>query len=113
MATYKFVVFTNAKPGREDEYNNWYTQKHVPEVLDISGFVRAQRFALEPTLSASSEWNFLVLYEIESDDASATISELMRRSKAGELVVSDAMAAERIFYVFRPISPMIEKSDKS
>ena len=28
---------------REDEYNDWYSGTHIPEVLAIPGFVAARR----------------------------------------------------------------------
>ena len=31
-------------PEREDEYNDWYTNTHLPEVLDIPGITAARRF---------------------------------------------------------------------
>jgi len=42
-----FVVKSNAQAGREDEYNSWYNNIHLPEILKIDGFLSAQRFALD------------------------------------------------------------------
>ena len=38
------VVQTGCEPGREDEYNDWYSNTHIPEVLAVPGFVGARRF---------------------------------------------------------------------
>src|SRR5258706_13453663 len=40
-----FVVQTSAVPGREDEFNRWYDDEHLAQVLEVPGFVAAQRFA--------------------------------------------------------------------
>ena len=32
-----FVQSRPSTPGRDDEYNNWYSNEHIPEVLAIDG----------------------------------------------------------------------------
>jgi sugar phosphate isomerase/epimerase len=59
--------------------------------------------------SASKEWQHLIIYEIDTDDVSAARAELARRFKSGEVMMDDSMANERVSYMFRPITPMIEK----
>ena len=44
MAKYTFVVLTNPTSGKEAEYNKWYNDQHIPDVLNVPGFVAAQRF---------------------------------------------------------------------
>jgi hypothetical protein len=48
MATYKVHVFINPLEGRDAEFNEWYDAEHVPDVLALPGFVRAERFAVHP-----------------------------------------------------------------
>jgi hypothetical protein len=69
-ATYKFVVLTNAVEGREDEYNDWYTNRHLPDVLAIPGIVEAVRFELAGTQRIAPPWpyRYLAIYDIETDD---------------------------------------------
>ncbi len=33
-----FMVKSDAVDGREDEYNTWYNEIHLPEVLKIEAF---------------------------------------------------------------------------
>jgi len=44
MAKYTFVVLTNPTSSKEAEYNEWYNKQHIPDVLNVPGFVAAQRF---------------------------------------------------------------------
>lgn len=37
-----------ADPAREDEYNDWYTNTHIPEVCAVPGFVAARRYKARP-----------------------------------------------------------------
>ena len=39
-----YIVKANPMIGREDEFNRWYDEIHLDEVLQISGFKSAQRF---------------------------------------------------------------------
>ncbi|MET7402059.1 DUF4286 family protein [Dactylosporangium sp. NPDC005572] len=64
------VVRTNPVDGREDEYNEWYTNKHVPDILALPGFVAARRYVLaEPDETA--EFRYLAIYEVEGSVADA------------------------------------------
>jgi len=39
------VVFSNPVEGKEDEFNEWYDNVHVPELLAVPGMVSATRYA--------------------------------------------------------------------
>jgi len=45
MVKFTYLVLTNAVPGREEEFNRWYTEQHLPDVLRVPGVVSAQRFS--------------------------------------------------------------------
>ena len=66
MSRYVFVVLTNASGGRDDEFNEWYNNQHIPDVLKIPGFVAAQRFNIAGAQmdGATSPWRYLALYEL-------------------------------------------------
>ena len=86
MKKYTFVVFTNAVGDRDDEFNRWYDERHVPDVLAAPGFAAVQRFRLaETTPSQSFTHRYLALYEIETDDLAKVQQAL------GELAGTDAM----------------------
>ncbi|MDA3630739.1 hypothetical protein OU415_35305 [Saccharopolyspora sp. WRP15-2] len=76
MGRYKFVVFTKPIEGREAEYNEWYDDQHVPDVLNVPGFVAAQRFRLasDQRMPGPLEWEYLAIYEIETDDLKESLA---------------------------------------
>jgi hypothetical protein len=41
MAKHVFVVLTNPVEGKEDTYNDWYTNVHLGDVLKVPGIVAA------------------------------------------------------------------------
>ncbi|MFY9998593.1 MAG: hypothetical protein WAK76_03775, partial [Trebonia sp.] len=38
------LVYSNPVPGMEDEFNEWYSSRHVHEILRVPGYLSAQRF---------------------------------------------------------------------
>jgi len=49
-----------AEDGPEQEWNAWYDEKHVPELLTVPGFVSAKRYR-----DTSNPHSYLAAYEIE------------------------------------------------
>lgn len=65
---HRLVVFSAPKPGHEDEYNQWYNEVHLDEVVAIPGFVAAQRFRLSDDQLPgfpSSPHGYLAIYEFD------------------------------------------------
>jgi hypothetical protein len=79
---------TSPVAGREDEFNHWYDDVHMPEVLATPGFVAGQRYALAGP-GAEDRPRYLAVYEIETDDLSTTLEGLAANAK--NLTRSDAM----------------------
>ena len=45
MGTWIVLVEAScADPAREDEFNEWYNQVHLPDVLETPGIVKALRY---------------------------------------------------------------------
>ena len=68
------IVQTGPVEGCEDDYNRWYENVHIPEVLDLPGFVAAQRFKLSGVQRGSETLphnNYLVIYELTIDPGEA------------------------------------------
>lgn len=96
MARSVYVVKTNPVEGREEEYNDWYNSRHIPDVLNVPGFVAAQRFTLEDLpKNETAPYRYLALYEIEGDPAKALAT--LGEAVAGGMFISEAMdrTAER------------------
>jgi hypothetical protein len=109
MARHVFVVFTNPVAGQEKTYNDWYTNQHLADVLKVPGFVSARRFRLSNTQRAAAPhpWQYMALYDIETDDLKGTLAILSERSGTPAMVLSDALGAERAAWVFEPITPVV------
>jgi hypothetical protein len=71
-------------PDRDQEYNTWYDEVHLPELVALDGFVSARR--LRPV---DGDGPYLALYEIEGDDLQAIVDNM--RANARRLHMSDAL----------------------
>jgi len=71
-------------PDAEEEYNRWYREDHIPELLAVPGFVAARRYQVRRDLTAgeSSKPTYLAVYELEADDLAAPLTEMRARSRA-------------------------------
>ena len=79
-----FVVESNCTdPAREDEFNEWYNNIHVPDMLEAPGVVQGTRYErMDPSEGQS---RYLAIYEIETDDFPAlakAVGENMEKKKA-------------------------------
>lgn len=52
---------------RESEYNDWYDNRHIPEVLTLPGYISATRFRSFPELTGIKQ-RYLALYELDVRD---------------------------------------------
>ncbi len=67
MDKWLLLVGTNCSDAeREDEFNDWYDNTHLPDVLETPGFLGATRY--ENAEPSDGQAKFLALYEIETDD---------------------------------------------
>ena len=75
MAKWLLVGETNCNDAtREAEFNDWYDNIHLPDVLETPGFIRATRY--ENTEPSEGKGKFLATYEIETDDLDQTMKAL-------------------------------------
>ncbi len=49
MAKHILVVMSNpVSPDREAEYNDWYTSRHIPDIVSLPGYAAATRYVASP-----------------------------------------------------------------
>jgi len=89
MAKNILVVLTNPVSGKEDEYNAWYSDVHIREIVDIPGFLSAQRFKLaDAQMGGAGSHRYLAIYEVEGDPAAAL--DALKKARP-DLQMSDAL----------------------
>ena len=96
----KMLVFTNALDGWDEEFNRWYDEIHLPEVLTLPVFSGAERFRLaDAQMFAGQRFRYLAIYEYRGT-AAAALEALM--GAAGGFRMTDAMSPEVHVSLFEP-----------
>lgn len=73
-----------SSPDREQEYNTWYDDVHLRELVALDGFVSARR--LTPV---DGDGPYVAIYEVEGDDLKSVLNNMV--ANAGQLTMSDAL----------------------
>ena len=103
------LALTNAVEGREDEFNDWYTNRHLADLLAIPGIVAARRFGLSDVQRAPPPhpFGFCALYEIETDDLQSVLDALQARANTPAMPISPAMAPNGLILYFTAIGERV------
>jgi hypothetical protein len=103
MATTVFAVHTNAVEGREDEFNDWYDDQHIPDVLAVPGFIRARRYEITDNLATPlTKFKYFAIYEIEGDPVEAAAA--LDKAVADGMFLSPAMSTDLYATIYQPIT---------
>jgi hypothetical protein len=82
-------------PSRDREYNDWYTQVHIPEILAVPGFVAARRYRVyQPGSGPADSYPYIAVFELEADDLNRLIGELEARAADGRMHLTDAIEVD-------------------
>lgn len=102
MAHYLYVVLADPVAGREDEFNDWYTNQHLDDIMREAGFTACQRFR-EAALSGpqAAPNRYLAFYEIETDDIDAVDAAMHAGVGRGGIPISPTLdiATVKAWYV--------------
>jgi len=114
MARHLLMAFSNPLEGLEDEFNRWYNEVHLDDVLKVPGYISAQRFELSPTqMVPGAPYRYVALYEVETDDLEAT-SNTLQLMPQEQLPVSDSWDYERCAtWWFTPITEQVAENPRS
>ena len=91
MAKYKMIVLTQPIAGKESEYNDWYQNVHLSQVVNVEGLTGVQRYRLAHNVGKEAVLPYLAIYDMETDDLAGVMAEMDRRAGTDRMVVSDAV----------------------
>ena len=99
MPKAKFVVYSRPKSAdREDEYNTWYNETHLPELRKVPGFTGARRYKASRHTKGpegvSGLPEYMAIYDIEADDLQAVFDGLSKAVAEGSIHVLDVMETD-------------------
>ena len=71
MTHYRLFAFSDCKdPVREQEYNDWYDNMHLPDMLEVPGMISATRW-MSVDKKENEVHKYVAVYELETDDLKA------------------------------------------
>jgi hypothetical protein len=95
------IAVTNpSSPDREADYNRWYDEKHLPEVLAMPGIQSARRYRgldleiPEAVGGATLGMRNIAIYEMESEDLAETMQNVWRSVAEGEMELDDSLETD-------------------
>ena len=91
VAKYLMAVYSNAQPGRDADYMDWYENVHLGDIRAIPGVLNGRVFEAIPASPAQPSATYLALYDLELDDPMTVLQEIGRRGQSGEMKMTDAV----------------------
>lgn len=109
MEKHILVVFSSARPDQDEDYNRWYDDIHLQDILASKGFAGARRYLLSDHQmpgKTPSPHRYLTIYEVETDDLQDAL-ETLNAAADGMVVSPAADRSTAMAYVFHPIGPRV------
>ncbi len=102
------VVLTEPTEGNEKEFNDYYENVHLEEVIETTGWSSAQRFELSDEVGAKCPLPYLALYEAEADNPKEVI-ETLNETRPQRIQSASINRRTAGIWVFSEIGPKHER----
>ncbi len=106
-----------ASPEQEADYNRWYSEKHIREVVaNVPGVVGATRYKIEKAVTTGTgstphPRDYVAIYELEAEteeDMQAVADALMAALKEGKIDIDSTLDRASLQSSFvRPITDRV------
>lgn len=102
MAEYVMVVQSQALPGRDDEYNDWYDNQHFHDILAIPGVKDGARYDSPVAMFGVPGLKYLAVYNLDIETPEAFMAEMGRRVAEGLMPMTEAIdSAASQLWIYR------------
>jgi len=111
---YIFLALTNPADGREDEFNAWYDEHHIPEVVRYGrGFLGGRRYRLceVPGVGDPAPWRYLAYYDMESDDLAAYHRAPWTETKPPLTPFTGLLNEDHVAWIYCPLGAWVNRRD--
>lgn len=103
MARSLLIVQSNPVPGQEAEFDRWFTEQHLADVVQLDGFaggVLLRKSAFQRNeQGAAHPFRNLAVYELEGDPA-VGVAALDSAGASGRMQLSPTLAQVRLSVVY-------------
>jgi hypothetical protein len=106
MARYLWLVFSNPIDGEAAEYNRWYSEEHMLDVLSIDLVSAAQRFQFAASSGGPEpHQRYLAIYDIEANSPDEAMTAIDKARGTGTMRGTTALDPNTLQWYFRPLGP--------
>jgi hypothetical protein len=109
---YILIVYSNAADGKHEEFNAWYNEVHLPDVLALPNFTSARRFKLIDFKldeeAPTPAHQYVAYYHLRCDDPDQALGDLRDRVLTGRMLMSETMAADFQAVAYEAVSEHME-----
>ena len=97
MPKAQMMVFAAAQDGQREELDRWYDERHIPDLLAVSGLVRAERYDVRALKvpEGTPAWDFMAIYHLEGEDIGTILGAAAQRMGTPEMPASPALDSSR------------------
>lgn len=113
MKEYTLVIYSNPAHGKEQEYNDWYNNQHLSDVLTVPGFISARRYKLSDVkldeAMPEPPHRYVAFYNMKTDNPEAALTDLRTRVETGLIGLSESMDPNFMAYCYEAASELCER----
>lgn len=114
MPSALMVVGSNPVDSEQEaEFNRWYGEDHLDDVLAVAGFTAARRYTLSPVRPMAdtepSPYGYLAVYEVEADDLTVAGRDLQAALDSGAIPISETFDLTGFSVDFYELMPGSER----
>ena len=94
MNRYKMIVYSNPVGDMEEEYREWYSGKHIHDMLNIPGFKGAQWYKMSEHqqigTAADKKYRYVLIWDIEAEDIDDVWQAVIQARRESRITYSPA-----------------------
>jgi hypothetical protein len=102
MAKFYMIINSAARPGRSEEYSEWCSRQHFPDLLRVPGIVAAKRFKALPG-APGEPVRFMAIFGLNCNDPDEVLQEIGRRNGTPDMPRSDSYDRESVQIILTEI----------
>lgn len=109
-----FFALSNAAPGKDAAFNEWYDTHHIREVPETHlGFISGRRFRLNPRqrtgegAGVPSPWEYLAIYQLDPTIDPVTIHQDGRDHPGRTVPAGGTLSDDHVAWTWVPIGPRL------
>lgn len=101
MAKFMLLVLSNVVGDQHDEFNDWYTNRHLSDMLAVPGVKSAERYRV----MQGGGHGYSALYNLDCDDPAKLLEVLSSRFGTDAMPVSATVDGESaVMMLLEPIA---------